>query len=251
MMSKKKIVGINYNNVNIETAAKEIYNLIQSRKGGYAVTPNAEIGEAYFKNEKLADSIDHADYVLPDGAGVVLASKICGNPLKERAAGYDVSRELLNYLDKFGNSLFLLGAKPGIAEKAANKILSEHKNIVIAGLHDGYFEKDSEVIDLLNNSKADVIFVALGFPRQEIFMRENRNIINGFMLGIGGSLDVYAGEVQRAPEFYIKHNIEWLFRLKSQPSRIGRMMKLPVYIFRAIFWKISGRAKKDKNNQEE
>ena len=243
-MAKCKILGINYNNVTIEQAAKEIYELSCLRKGGYVVTPNSEIAEDCFKNAALKEAVDKADYVLPDGAGVVMASKICGSPLVGRAAGFDVASELLKLLSEGGKSLFLLGAKPGVGEKAAKNIIKKYPELKISGIHHGYFKEDSEVLDEINAAQPDVLFVALGSPRQELFMHKNRGIISAVMLGIGGSLDVIAGEVKRAPDFYTKHNIEWLYRLMCQPSRIGRMMKLPAYIIRAYAWKIVGKADK-------
>lgn len=249
-MSTRKILGINYNNVTIDEAAKEIYSLVEKGQGGYVVTPNAEIGHEYFKNSDLKRAIDNADYILPDGAGVILASKICGNPLKSRTAGYDVSRELLKYLAENHKKLFILGAKPKVAEKAAENITVQYNGIEIVGTHDGYFKNDTEIIDEINNSNCDVLFVAIGYPRQEIFMLNNKNNIKAFMLGVGGSVDVYAGIVERAPKFYIDHNIEWLYRLKCEPKRIGRMMRLPAYVFRTIWWKISGKARKDKKEQQ-
>lgn len=243
-MAKCNVLGIDYNNVTIEQAAKEIYELSCTGKGGYVVTPNAEIAENCFKNAELKKAVDSADYVLPDGAGVVMASKICGNPLVARAAGFDVASELLKYLNENKKKLFLLGAKPGIGDRAAKNISARYPDIEIVGIHHGYFKEDTEVIDEIINAQPDVLFVALGSPRQELFMRDNRDKISAVMLGIGGSLDVFAGEVKRAPAFYTNHNLEWLYRLMCQPSRIGRMMKLPKYIIRACAWKISGQAHK-------
>lgn len=240
-MGKCRVLGIDYNNVTIEKAAEEIYSLAVSHKGGYVVTPNAEIAEECFKNETLKKAVLGADYVLPDGAGVVLASKICGNPLCGRAAGFDVASALVKCMGEGGKRLFLLGAKPGIAEKAAEKISKTCPGIIIAGIHHGYFKEDEEVLGEIAAAKPDVLFVALGSPRQELFMQNNREKIDAVMLGLGGSLDVFAGEVKRAPEFFVRHNIEWFYRLACQPSRFGRMLRLPKYIIRACGWKLTGR----------
>lgn len=242
IMSKCRVLGIDYNNVTVGQAAGEIYALACLHKGGYVVTPNAEIAENCFRNAALKSAVANADYVLPDGAGVVMASKICGNPLGGRAAGIDVANGLLSLMSEGGKSLFLLCAKPGIAEKAAENISAQYPGVIIAGVYHGYFKEDSEVLEKINASHPDVLFVALGSPRQEIFMIKNRKATTAFMLGIGGCLDVFAGEAKRAPDFYIRHNLEWLYRLLCQPSRIGRMMKLPAYILRAWAWKITGRA---------
>jgi N-acetylglucosaminyldiphosphoundecaprenol N-acetyl-beta-D-mannosaminyltransferase len=242
-MVKCNVLGIDYNNVTIGQAAGEIYALVCSSKGGYVVTPNAEIAESCFKNAALKEAVNKADYVLPDGAGGVMASKICGNPLTGRAAGFDVAKALLGLMSDGGKRLFLLGAKPGTGEKAAEKIARQYPGVVIAGIHHGYFKDDSEVLDEINAVRSDVLFVALGSPRQEFFMQRNREKTSALMLGIGGSLDVFAGEARRAPDFFINRNLEWLYRLMCQPSRIGRMMKLPAYILRAGAWRLTGRAR--------
>jgi N-acetylglucosaminyldiphosphoundecaprenol N-acetyl-beta-D-mannosaminyltransferase len=237
-MSKCNVLDIEYNNVTIGQASSEIYELALKGKGGYVVTPNAEIAQSCIKNDELRAAVNEADYVLPDGAGVVLASKICGEPLVGRAAGFDVSNELLSLMSQGRNKLFLLGAKPGIAQAAAENIQKKYSGVVISGVCHGYFNDESEIINQINAANPDVVFVALGYPRQEIFMRRNRSNINALMLGVGGSLDVFAGQVKRAPDFFIKLNLEWFYRLLCQPWRIGRMMKLPAYVFRAVAWRI-------------
>lgn len=240
-MNKSKVLGIEYNNVTIGQAAKEIFELECSGKGGYVVTPNAEIAYYSLKNEEFYNAVTGASYILPDGAGVVLASKICGNPLVARAAGYDVSKELLSLMSKKGKRLYLLGSNPGIAEKAAENMKKSYPGLIIAGMHHGYFKDDEKVIDGINKAEPDAVFVALGSPRQELFMQRNRDKVKALMLGLGGSLDVYAGEVKRAPEFFIKFNLEWFYRLLKQPWRIGRMMKLPAYVLKAVSWSLAGR----------
>ena len=242
-MAKCKVLGIDYNSVTVGQAASDIYALACSYKGGYVVTPNAEIAENCFRDATLKAAVEDADYVLPDGAGVVMASKICGNPLAGRATGVDVSNELLRLMSNGGKRLFLLGGKPGIGQKAAEKIAAKYSGVVIAGVHHGYFKEDCEVLSEIGAARPDVLFVALGSPRQELFMQRNRKATTAVMLGIGGSLDIFAGEAKRAPEFFISHNLEWFYRLICQPSRLGRMMKLPAYILRAGVWRLTGRAR--------
>ena len=128
-----------------------------------------------------------------------------------------------------------------MSERAAENISAMYPGIVIAGTHHGYFKDDEEVISLINNADPDIVFVALGYPRQEIFMYNNYKRVNAVMMGIGGGVDIFAGEAKRAPDFFINHNLEWFYRLLKQPTRIGRMMKLPAYIIRAVFWKITSR----------
>ena len=238
-MPKTDVLGIKYDNVSFSQALNEIYALGSGKNANVVVTPNAEIAERCFTDKALRRAILAADYVIPDGFGVVLASKICGTPLKERVCGYDIARELLPIMSRNGRKLYILGARPGVAEEAAASMLKANPGLIICGIHDGYFSDDDAIIGDINALSPDFLFVALGFPRQEIWMTANRSRLKvGVMLGIGGSVDVFAGEIKRAPEFYIKHHLEWFYRLIKQPSRIGRMMKLPKYVMRAFFSRI-------------
>ena len=128
-------------------------------------------------------------------------------------------------------TLYLLGAKPGIAEQAAEKLRETYPGLTIAGTHDGYFQKDETVLADIRASMADVVCVCLGAPKQEKWMAHNGTATGAhLLLGLGGSLDVFAGVVQRAPEIFSKTGMEWFYRLLKQPSRIGRMMKLPLFL---------------------
>lgn len=238
-MSKTRVLGIDYDNVSFGEAVNDIFALSSGRDAHIVVTPNAEIGECCFSNAKLREAVKSADYVIADGAGVILASKLCGAPLKERVGGYDTVKALLPLMAQNQKSVYILGAKPGVAEKAAENIKEQYAGIDICGLHDGYFTDDAQIINEINSISPDFLLVALGFPRQEIWMKENRARLSvGVMLGIGGSVDVFAGVAKRAPDFFVRHRLEWFYRLIKQPSRIGRMMKLPKYILRAVFSRI-------------
>ena len=241
-MSKCRVLGIDYDNLTVNQAAGEIYKTACERKGGYIVTPNAEIGESCIKDEKLKDAISNADFVLPDGAGVVLASKICGHPVQGRTTGVDVTSALLQLMADGKKRLYILGAKPGVAQRAAELITKEHPGIVIAGTHHGYFKEDAEILPEIAAADPDILLVGLGAPNQEYFMSRNRNAVTAVMMGIGGCIDILAGEAKRAPAFFINHNLEWFYRLLCQPTRIGRMMRLPKYILRAFYWRLSGQA---------
>jgi N-acetylglucosaminyldiphosphoundecaprenol N-acetyl-beta-D-mannosaminyltransferase len=234
-MPKTEILGIKYDNVTLGEAAADVISLAQGRKAHFVVTPNPEISESCISNLALREAVSQADYVVPDGIGVIMAAKICASPLKERVGGYDLACALLPLIEKDKLSLYLLGAKPTVAEMAKENITAKYSQINICGVHDGYFNDDDEVIDQINALSPDILFVALGSPRQEIWMAENRSRINtGVMLGLGGGLDVFAGIVKRAPQFFIRFNLEWFYRLLCQPSRFVRMLKLPKYIMRAI-----------------
>ena len=130
-----------------------------------------------------------------------------------------------------GNSLYLLGAKPGVAETAGKNLADKYPGLVIAGSHDGYFKEDGPIVEAIHSSGADVVFVCLGAPKQELWMKKNGPATGAHLLcGLGGSLDVFAGVVERAPKFWSDHGLEWFYRLCKEPRRIGRMMKLPLFL---------------------
>ena len=229
-MKRIDILGVGFDNVNMAEALARAEALLD---GGshYVVTPNSEIVYDAQTNADLRDILNNADLVLPDGIGVVKASSILETPLKEKVAGVEVAENLLPILARKGASLFLLGAKPGIAERAAEKMRSLAPGLVIAGTRDGYFKDDAEAAEAVRASKADVVYVCLGSPRQETFIAENlREMGCRLAIGLGGTLDVFAGEAKRAPKIFIDLGLEWFYRLLRQPSRLGRMMRLPKFL---------------------
>lgn len=227
------ILDIPVDNVTM-TEAVERFKVLLSEPGVHTVyTPNAEIMMAAQREPDLKEILSNADMLLPDGAGVVLASKIIRYPLKERVAGYDFTLNCFNLCSNMNISFFFFGGKPGVAEEAANKVKKDNPNINIVGIRDGYFSDDEEskIIDLINSANPDVLLVALGAPRQEKWIHKNKHRLNAkICIGVGGSFDVLAGKAQRAPEFFQKNGLEWLYRLYKEPWRYKRMMDLPRFI---------------------
>ena len=235
-METIKILGVNVNKTDMSGAVERATGFLETDGLSMIFTPNSEIILYASENKEYTDVINSADMVLPDGIGVVYGAKILGTPLIERVAGYDFVISFMDVLAKQGKSIYLLGAKPGVAEAAAENLLKKYPGIVIAGTHDGYFKDDAEVIDAINNSAPDFLMVCLGFPKQEKWIYDNRDKINAkIAIGAGGCLDVIAGNVQRAPEFFCNHGIEWLYRLLKQPSRFVRMLALPKFALKVVF----------------
>ena len=209
------------------------------------VTPNSEIVQNASKDESLKALIGSADLIIPDGIGLVYASKILGCPLKERVTGIDFLESIVAYLEKTGKSIYFFGSKPGVADAAAEKIKEKYPELKVAGTHHGYFkpEEEPQIVQEINDSGADFLCVALGAPKQEKFISDHRDQLKvKGAIGVGGSLDVWAGTLKRAPEFYQKHGLEWLYRFIQQPSRYKRMLALPVFMLRVIF---TGKSKED------
>ena len=226
-----EILGVGFDNITMEQAVAEGVRLINTPGAHYAVTPNPEIVEVCRTDPEAMEAVRNADLVLADGIGIIYGAKLLGTPLKGRVTGIGFAQGLMGEMAQNGKSLLLLGAKPGVAEKAADKLRTAYPGLQIAGTRDGYFQEDGPVLEEIRASGADVVFVCLGAPKQEKWMRKNGAASGARLLvGLGGCLDVFSGEVQRAPEIFQRLGLEWFYRLVKNPSRIGRMMKLPLFL---------------------
>ena len=229
------VMGVGFDNLTLDEAVSEALRLIRERRSAYVVTPNPEIVMICRENPEAMEAVQQADLVLPDGIGVVYGAKILGTPLKGKLPGIDFVTALMAELAKTGGRVFLLGSKPGVAELAAENLVSRFPGLQVCGTMDGYFKDDAPVIEAVNAAAPDLLFVCLGAPKQELWMRRNAPKLNvGLMAGLGGSLDVFAGTVKRAPVIFQKLGLEWFYRLLKEPKRIGRMMNLPKFLFATI-----------------
>lgn len=243
---KINVRGVNFDNLTLDETVELILSRLKNGQQTAVYTPNSEIVQACIEDNALYDIINSAEVICPDGIGVVKAAKILKTPLKGKVAGIEVGEKLIASLTDGSKSIFLMGGKPGIAEKAAEELAKKYPGIKIAGTNDGYFKKEGEennaVIAKINNSRADVLFVCLGAPAQEKWIYSNRDKLNvTVMLGLGGSLDSYAGVVKRAPKVFINLGLEWFYRLLCEPWRLKRMMKLPKFYFGTVRYKFTGK----------
>ena len=238
---KIDVMGLKFDSMTMDETLSRAEALLRGDKAAYVVTPNAEIAYEALHDGQLREMLNGADLMLPDGAGVVLASKLLRTPVKQKVAGVDFAAGLLGILERNGQSLYLLGGKPGIGELAAQKMLEAHPQLRIAGIADGYFQDEAPVIAKINASGADALFVCLGAPKQERFMVQHQQELHvHLMAGLGGSLDAFAGTVQRAPAWMIRLNLEWLYRLIREPKRFRRMLRLPKYLWAVMLKRIRG-----------
>ncbi len=225
------VLGVGFDNLTLDEAVARGMELVCREGTHYVVTPNPEIVEVCRENPAARDAVNGADLVLPDGVGVVKGAAMLGTPLKEKTPGIEFAAGLMGKMAQQGKSLYLLGAKPGVAELAGQRLTQRYPGLRIAGTHDGYFKEDGPVVEAIRQSGADVVFVCLGAPKQELWMAKNGSATGAHLLcGLGGSLDVFAGVVARAPKFWSDHGLEWFYRLCKEPCRIGRMMKLPLFL---------------------
>lgn len=229
-MDKIDIFGVKIDNVTMDSAMEKVALwLTDSKKGRAIFTPNSEIIMAAKKDPEFKELLNSADMTTPDGIGVVKAAGILGTPLPERVGGFDLTCRVIEYLNENKMSLFILGGKPGVAEKAAENLKNQYKDLVIAGTNDGYFKEDEPIIEKVATAAPDYLMVCLGAPKQEKFISAYKDRLNAkVLIGAGGSADVFAGTMARAPEFFIKHNLEWLYRI-VKAKRFKRSLSLFVF----------------------
>lgn len=229
------VLGVLFDDLTMDQAVDRGLALMAERRAAYVVTPNPEIVLACREDPEAAEAVAGADLVIADGVGVIYGAKLLGTPLRARLPGIDFSTRLLEALDRRGGSLFLLGSKPGVAEQAGERLTAQYPGLRLLGTHDGYFQEDGPVVEQINAAAPDLLLVCLGAPKQEKWMRRNAPRLSvGLMIGGGGSLDVFSGQVERAPEGWQKAGLEWLYRLLKEPSRLGRMMKLPGFLWKVL-----------------
>lgn len=233
-----KILDVNIDRLNMKEAVARVEELVfQPDKPALIVTPNSEMLAVAAENKELAGILNSADLAAPDGIGVVIASKILGEPLAERVAGFDLISNLFKESSKTDFKFYFLGGKPGIVDQAVLNLKNNYPDLNIAGSHHGYLDKENQkkVIAEINSKEIDLLLVGMGFPLQEKFLDSNlKNLNVGAAVTVGGSFDVLAGEVNRAPIWMQKLGLEWFYRLLQEPSRFGRMLSLPKFIYLVI-----------------
>ncbi len=231
-MRKIDILGVKVDHVTMAEAKAQALDFLKE-EGAHAIfTPNSEIIMAAYENPDFAATLNRADLIVADGIGVVYASRILKDPLPERVAGYDLACRLIEAAKDGNHSLYFFGGKPGVAELAIQNLTAQYPKLNVAGFSDGYFdaEKEQKILADIREKKPDILFVCLGAPKQEQWIDAHKDELPvKLLLGVGGSLDVWAGTAARAPEKYQKAGLEWFYRLMKQPSRIGRMMALPKF----------------------
>lgn len=237
MNKRLEILGVGVDRVSSSEALARIATFItEGRATGAShqiVTANAEIIYQASKNEKMRTVINQAQLVTADGSGVVWASKQLGEPLAERVTGIDLVNSICAASAQYGWKLYILGSAPGVADTAAQNICDKYPGCNIIGTHHGYFDEKEEqkILEELREQKPDVLFVALGAPKQEYWIAEHVSVLGiPVAMGIGGSMDVLSGNVKRAPQWMQKLSLEWLYRVLIQPTRFKRVLALPKFM---------------------
>ncbi|RXJ02956.1 glycosyltransferase [Anaerobacillus alkaliphilus] len=241
-MSKKtvSILGVNFINTTLDGMVGKLSEHVQKNEKAFVVTANPEIVLHALQDANYKTCIDRADYVTADGIGIVKAAGLLGTPLPGRVTGFDMFMKLLQLANEKSLSIYLLGAQAEVLQLASETIMKQFPKVKIVGSHHGFFDwADDKIPNEIKATKPDFVFVALGLPRQEKWIAANiNNFEKGVFMGIGGSFDVLAGTVQRAPEIWQKLNVEWLYRLVKQPSRWRRMLALPHFAMKVVGQKV-------------
>ena len=233
MGERLEILGVGIDKVNSQQAMDRIGEFIASGKSHQIVTANAEIIYQASKNEKMRNVINKAQMVTADGSGVVWASKQLGEPLEQRVTGIDLVNSICEQSAKDKWKIYILGSAPGVAATAAVNIRNKFPGCNIIGTHHGYFnaKEEKQILAELEQLKPDVLFVALGAPKQEYWIADHLSDLGiPVGMGIGGSIDVLYGNVKRAPKWMQKMSLEWLYRVLIQPARFKRVLALPKFM---------------------
>ncbi|WP_245830979.1 WecB/TagA/CpsF family glycosyltransferase [Sediminibacillus massiliensis] len=222
-----------------ELLQQHIYPRLQSHEKTFIVTANPEIVMQAKEQPEYKSLLKEADFITPDGAGIVIASRFLGNPIKSRLPGFDLMTSLIGYAEEKQLSCYFLGATKDVNDKLVKRLKELHPYLKIAGHHHGFFDlTDRSIVEEVKKAQPDFVFIALGSPAQEKWITTYKNEFEkGLFMGVGGSFDVIAGEVKRAPELWINLNLEWLYRLIKQPFRWKRILKVFEFMFRIILKK--------------
>ncbi|PID21736.1 glycosyltransferase [Sporosarcina sp. P3] len=228
---KEEVLGVSVNTENYDELIPKVFENIETGKKSLIVAINPEKLMKAKEDPELKALLNRAEFQIPDGIGVILASKLQKGQIRSRVTGIDMMDRVVQEAAARGKRIFLYGAKPGVAEEAAAKLQVLHPNIQIAGVQHGYEKNIQVVLDTINEAQPDILFVAMGSPKQEQWIEQYRDQLHPVVFqGVGGSFDVLAGNIKRAPAVFQKAGAEWLYRLLLEPSRIKRQMNLPKFL---------------------
>ncbi|MCE5198149.1 MAG: WecB/TagA/CpsF family glycosyltransferase [Armatimonadota bacterium] len=240
------MLGVKVHRIDMATTLEAIRGFIVEDGPHMIVTADASMIAMAQEDDELKSIINSADLVTPDGSGIIKGARILGTPLIERVSGVDISRHLCRLSAEDGFSVFLLGAEPGVAELAAENLTRDYPGMHLAGTHHGYFkpDQDAEIAAKVRDSGAQVLLVAMGIPRQEKLIRARIQEMGvSVAMGVGGSLDVFAGKVKRAPVWFQNHGLEWAYRLAKDRSKISKVAVLPKFLMMVVKERLFGSRK--------
>lgn len=231
------IFGIPFSKWGMQETVRYLTAAVSARKPHQVITANPVMVMAALEDPSYKKMMQQAELIVPDGTGVVWASRIGGDPVAERVAGYDLLHELMKQGELHRWKVYLLGASPEVVEKTASRLKELYPGTEIVGYRDGYFtaEQDEEVVDEIRKTSPDLLFVARGADTQEPWIAKYKQRLGvPVVMGVGGSFDVISGKTKRAPKLFQKLRLEWLYRLIKEPTRFRRMLALPKFAVRVL-----------------
>lgn len=233
----ESLFGYRLENLSFDETKKKIVEFINEGRKAIITPINPEKIMKSFKDDKLREILLNSNLLLPDGYGIIFASKILKIQLKERITGIDMFEALLDYANENRLSIYFLGTQEEILKKVIERIEKEHPGIKIAGYHNGFFKEENEVLEDLKDKKFDILFVAMGSPKQEYFIYDNFDKIDAkIFMGVGGSFDVFSGKLKRAPYLTRKLGLEWLYRFILEPRkrfpRVTQLFNFMILVFK-------------------
>lgn len=237
MRNQTRILNVPFDVVTMGQAIERVKEFLLNEETNVICTPNPEIVMMAQEDERLMEILNNSQMIIPDGTGVVWASKYSETVLPERVAGYDLTQNLFKTLENTQESFYFFGGGKEVAKLGAEKMKEKYPNLIIVGVADGYFdlEKEKQIIEDINEKSPSVLLVGLGAPKQEKWIFDNKDKLNvKVAIGVGGSFDVMAGVVKRAPVIFQKMRLEWFYRFLCQPSRWKRMLQLPLFVIQVL-----------------
>lgn len=235
MFDKVDILGVKVASLTMKEAVNTVLDFISRREPVIVATANAEMIMNATRDPELKKVLDTAALVVPDGAGTVWAAHHLGYKMPERVAGYDMVQELLRIAPQKQLRIYFFGSAPGVAEKAKRKAETLYPGVNIVGVRNGYFSAADEpdIVADIKKAEPDILLAALGVPKQEKWLHKYYKELNvPVSIGVGGTFDVMAGVMKRAPLWMQKAKLEWLFRGLLQPKRAGRLLALPKFVIK-------------------
>ncbi|MCI2425945.1 WecB/TagA/CpsF family glycosyltransferase [Candidatus Acetothermia bacterium] len=236
------LFGIPFDNLTLQEATDQCLKMVNQKgeRSQIVVTPNSVSLIKAERTPRLKETYRQADLVLPDGVGIIWATRLFGANLRERVTGIDLVNQLCARSAEEGQSIYLLGSKPGTAKRAGKNLTTRFPKLKISGTHHGYFKDSEQVLAEIDQVNPDILLVGMGVPRQEYWMAQHRAKLNvPVMIGVGGTLDVLAGDFKRAPIRWQQARLEWLYRLIQEPQRLREMFAIPRFITRVLVSKIA------------
>ena len=236
-LKQVEILGVNVNSLTMAQAVEAVQQFIAEKKVALVATANAEMLMRSTQDEELKDILNQADLVVPDGAGTVWAAGHLGEPMPERVAGFDLAQELMREAPSRGDRVYFFGSAPGVADKAKAKAEELYPGIQVVGTRNGFFTEADEpgIIAEIKAARPDILLAALGVPKQEKWLKKHMQELQvPVSIGVGGTLDVMAGVMGRAPIWTQKAKREGLCRGLKQARRAGRLLALPKFVLKVV-----------------